>query len=38
MSYLVILPLAIVCIILTRTQDTNLRDFVSIAVPAAVVA
>jgi ABC-type transport system involved in multi-copper enzyme maturation permease subunit len=31
-SYLVILPLAIVCIVLTRTQDTNLRDFVSIAV------
>src|ERR1700733_9912305 len=31
-SYLVILPLAIVCIILTRTQNTNLRDFVSIAV------
>src|SRR3984885_7789728 len=31
-SYLIILPLALVCIILTRTQNTNLRDFVSIAV------
>ena len=31
-SYLVILPLAIVCVSLTRTSDTVLRDFVSIAV------
>jgi ABC-type transport system involved in multi-copper enzyme maturation permease subunit len=31
-SYLVILPLAIVCIVLTKTNDTVLRDFVSIAV------
>ncbi len=31
-SYLVILPLAILCVILTRTNDTVLRDFVSIAV------
>ena len=31
-SYLVILPLAVVCITLTRTKDIMLRDFVSIAV------
>ncbi len=31
-SYLVILPLAVTCITLTRTKDTLLRDFVSIAV------
>jgi len=31
-SYLVILPLAVVCVLLTRTEDTLLRDFVSIAV------
>ena len=31
-SYLVILPLAVVCITLSRTKDTLLRDFVSIAV------
>src|SRR6202035_4660465 len=31
-SYLVILPLAIVCIVLTKTNDTVLRDFVSISV------
>lgn len=31
-SYLVILPLAVVCITLSRTKDTMLRDFVSIAV------
>jgi ABC-type transport system involved in multi-copper enzyme maturation permease subunit len=31
-SYLVILPLALVCIALTRTDDTMARDFVSIAV------
>jgi ABC-type transport system involved in multi-copper enzyme maturation permease subunit len=31
-SYLVILPLALICVTLTRTSDTVLRDFVSIAV------
>src|SRR4029079_16606965 len=31
-SYLVILPMALVCIALTRTEDTIVRDFVSIAV------
>jgi len=31
-SYLIILPLAVLCISLTRTEDTNARDFVSIAV------
>ncbi len=31
-SYLVILPLAITCVYLTRTNDTTLRDFVSISV------
>jgi len=31
-SYLVILPLAIICVVLTRTNDTTLRDFISIAV------
>ncbi|MDR3633839.1 MAG: ABC transporter permease subunit [Isosphaeraceae bacterium] len=31
-SYLVILPLAVACVLLTRTEDTLLRDFVSIAV------
>jgi len=31
-SYLVILPLAVTCITLTRTKDILLRDFVSIAV------
>lgn len=31
-SYLVILPLAIACVTLTRSDDTLLRDFVSIAV------
>jgi ABC-type transport system involved in multi-copper enzyme maturation permease subunit len=31
-SYLVILPLALVCIVLTQSDDTVLRDFVSIAV------
>src|SRR5918998_2913275 len=31
-SYLVILPLALVCVTLTRTPNTMLRDFVSIAV------
>src|ERR1700761_2197172 len=31
-SYLVILPLAVICVVLTRTNDTTLRDFVSIAV------
>jgi ABC-type transport system involved in multi-copper enzyme maturation permease subunit len=31
-SYLVILPLALACVVLTRTPDTIARDFVSIAV------
>ncbi|CAN5707032.1 ABC transporter permease [soil metagenome] len=31
-SYLVTLPLALVCIVLTRTDDFILRDFVSIAI------
>ncbi len=31
-SYLVILPLAVVCVLLTRTENTLLRDFISIAV------
>jgi len=31
-SYLVILPLAVSCVVLTRTRDVNLRDFVSIAI------
>jgi ABC-type transport system involved in multi-copper enzyme maturation permease subunit len=31
-SYLVILPLAVVCVILTQTKEILLRDFVSIAV------
>ncbi len=31
-SYLVILPIAVVCVALTRTNDVVLRDFVSIAV------
>jgi ABC-type transport system involved in multi-copper enzyme maturation permease subunit len=31
-SYLVILPLAVLCVVLTRTRDATLRDFVSIAV------
>jgi ABC-type transport system involved in multi-copper enzyme maturation permease subunit len=31
-SYLVILPLAVLCIILTRSENTTTRDFVSIAV------
>jgi ABC-type transport system involved in multi-copper enzyme maturation permease subunit len=31
-SYLVILPLAMTCVYLTRTNDTTLRDFVSISV------
>lgn len=31
-SYLTILPLAVLCVILTRTNDTTLRDFVSIAI------
>ena len=31
-SYLIILPLAVVCIALTRTENTTARDFVSIAV------
>ncbi len=31
-SYLVILPLAVVCVVLTQTREVVLRDFVSIAV------
>ena len=31
-SYMVILPLAVVCLALTRTENTMARDFVSIAV------
>jgi ABC-type transport system involved in multi-copper enzyme maturation permease subunit len=31
-SYLIILPLALVCVTMTRTDNTMLRDFVSIAV------
>ncbi|APW62666.1 ABC transporter permease [Paludisphaera borealis] len=31
-SYLVILPLAVLCIMLTRTENTTTRDFMSIAV------
>src|SRR5262245_24605460 len=31
-SYLVILPLAVACVVLTRTDDVQVRDFVSIAV------
>src|SRR5215471_11192479 len=31
-SYLVILPLAVACVVLTRTEDVVARDFVSIAV------
>ncbi len=31
-SYLVILPLAVICVVLTRTKEVALRDFVSIAV------
>jgi ABC-type transport system involved in multi-copper enzyme maturation permease subunit len=31
-SYLVILPLAVVCVALTRSDDSTVRDFVSIAV------
>ena len=31
-SYMVILPLAVVCLALTRTENTVARDFVSIAV------
>src|SRR4051794_6108303 len=31
-SYLVILPLAVICVVLTRTKEVVLRDFVSIAV------
>jgi len=31
-SYLVILPLAVVCVVLTRSDDALARDFVSIAV------
>ena len=31
-SYLVILPLAVVCVVLTQTKEVVLRDFVSIAV------
>ncbi len=31
-SYLVILPLAVICVALTRTKEVMLRDFVSIAV------
>jgi ABC-type transport system involved in multi-copper enzyme maturation permease subunit len=31
-SYLVILPLAVACVVLTRTENFALRDFVSIAV------
>ena len=31
-SYLVILPLAVACVAMTRTEDTTARDFVSIAV------
>jgi ABC-type transport system involved in multi-copper enzyme maturation permease subunit len=31
-SYLVVLPLALVCVTMTRTSDTVLRDFVSISV------
>ena len=31
-SYLVILPIAVICVVLTRTKEVVLRDFVSIAV------
>jgi ABC-type transport system involved in multi-copper enzyme maturation permease subunit len=31
-SYLVILPLAVICVVLTQTKEVVLRDFVSIAV------
>ena len=31
-SYLVILPLAVACVVLTRTENVQARDFVSIAV------
>ncbi len=31
-SYLVILPLAVACVVLTRTDNVQVRDFVSIAV------
>jgi ABC-type transport system involved in multi-copper enzyme maturation permease subunit len=31
-SYLVILPLAVLCVVLTRTRNVTARDFVSIAV------
>src|SRR3954449_11503841 len=31
-SYLVILPLAVICVVLTQTREVVLRDFVSIAV------
>jgi ABC-type transport system involved in multi-copper enzyme maturation permease subunit len=31
-SYLIIMPMALICIALTRTEDTIVRDFVSIAV------
>ncbi len=31
-SYLVILPLAVLCVVLTRTDDATTRDFMSIAV------
>ena len=33
-SYLVILPVAVICVILTQTKEVVLRDFVSIAVSA----
>ncbi|MDX2035778.1 MAG: ABC transporter permease subunit [Isosphaeraceae bacterium] len=31
-SYLAILPIAVICVVLTRTNDVVLRDFVSIAI------
>src|SRR3954449_6753416 len=31
-SYLIILPLAVICVVLTQTREVVLRDFVSIAV------
>jgi ABC-type transport system involved in multi-copper enzyme maturation permease subunit len=31
-SYLVVLPLAVMCMVLTETEDVQLRDFVSIAI------
>src|SRR6202011_511914 len=31
-SYLIILPLSVICVSLTRTDDTVARDFVTIAV------